>query len=85
LEKALFEISHTICMLLVLLKPKGPRMTRLAMALFSMIATILASVGVVVVLVAGYGTLLSIVTAAIVGLGLAVPVTWYVVNEIDNH
>lgn len=60
-------------------------MTRLAMALFSMIATILASVGVVVALVAGYGTLLPIISAAIAGLGLAVPVTWYVVKEIINH
>ena len=60
-------------------------MTRLAMALFSMIATILASVGVVVALVAGYGTLLPIVSAAIAGFGLAVPVTWYVVKEIISH
>ncbi|MBV1864186.1 MAG: CTP synthetase [Rhodobacteraceae bacterium] len=60
-------------------------MARLAMALFSMIATILASVGVVVVLVAGYGTLLPIISAAFAGLGLAVPVTWYVVKEFINH
>lgn len=60
-------------------------MKRLAMALFSMIGTILASVGVVVVLVAGFGGLVQILSAAFAGFALAIPVTWYVTREISKH
>ncbi|MEX5730022.1 hypothetical protein Ga0609869_003375 [Rhodovulum iodosum] len=55
---------------------------RLATLLFSMISSTLMGVGVVAVLVAGYGTLVPILAAAAVGFVLAVPVTWQVTRAL---
>jgi len=60
-------------------------MNRLGMALFSMISTILASVGVVVALVSGFDGLFQILGAALAGFVLAVPITWYVTREMTKH
>jgi hypothetical protein len=57
-------------------------MLRLAGILFSLIATTLAGTAIVVVLTAGFATLVPIVVAAAVGAVAAVPVTWFVTKAI---
>ena len=59
-------------------------MLRLASILFSMVATTLAGIAVMAVLVMGYDTLQPILIAAAVGFSLAIPVTWIVTNMIKN-
>lgn len=58
-------------------------MSRLMMTLFSMIATTLMGVGVVIALTTGYGTLRPIVIAAAVGFVLAIPVSWFVAKQLE--
>ncbi len=57
-------------------------MLRLASILYSIISTSLAGVGVIAVLVAGYGTLIPILAAAAVGAVLALPISWAVARQI---
>jgi predicted PurR-regulated permease PerM len=57
-------------------------MFRIALLLFSMIATTLAGSAVVVALTIGQDTLHPILTAAAVGFLLAVPVTWIVARQV---
>lgn len=57
-------------------------MTRLMMTLFSMIATTLMGVGVVIALTTGHGTLQPILMAAAIGFVLAVPVSWLVARQL---
>lgn len=57
-------------------------MLRLAMILYTLIATSLAGTGVIAVLVAGYGTLLPILVAAACGALLAAPVSWLVARRL---
>ncbi len=57
-------------------------MIRLAMVLFSLIATTLMGVAIVAVLVAGYDTLVPILIAAAVGFVISVPVSWLVADRI---
>lgn len=57
-------------------------MTRLMMTLFSMIATTLMGVGVVIALTTGHGTLQPILLAAAIGFVLAVPVSWLVARQL---
>jgi hypothetical protein len=57
-------------------------MTRVAMTIFSMVATTLMGIGVIAVLVMGYVSAQAIVAAALVGLVLALPVTWAVARAI---
>ncbi len=59
-------------------------MLRLASILFSMVATTLAGIAVMAVLVMGYDTLQPILIAAAVGFSLAIPVTWIVTKMIEN-
>lgn len=59
-------------------------MLRLASLLFSLIATSLAGTGVIIVLVAGYGTLTPILIAAATGFVLAAPVSWAVARQLYN-
>lgn len=59
-------------------------MPRLLMMIFSMVATTLMGVAVVVALVLGYDTLRPILTAAALGLLLALPVSWIVARQIDS-
>lgn len=56
---------------------------RLAMVLYSMIATAMAGTGVIAVLSMGYGTLWPILIAAAVGAALALPVAWVVARQIS--
>lgn len=58
-------------------------MSRLMMTLFSMIATTLMGVGVVIALTTGYDTLKPIVIAAVVGFVLAIPVSWFVAKQLE--
>lgn len=58
-------------------------MSRLMMTLFSMIATTLMGIGVIVALVTGYDTGRPIVIAALIGLILALPVSWYVAKQLE--
>lgn len=58
-------------------------MSRLMMTLFSMIATTLMGVGVVIALTTGYDTLQPIVIAAVVGFVLAIPVSWFVAKQLE--
>ncbi|MDF0601751.1 CTP synthetase [Psychromarinibacter sp. C21-152] len=57
-------------------------MLRLAMTLFSVIATTLMGSFVVVALVAGYDTLVPILVAAGAGFVAAVPVAWLVARQL---
>ena len=57
-------------------------MIRLALTLFSMIATSLAGIGVIVVLTLGHDTLVPILIGAAVGFFVAIPVTWIVAKKI---
>lgn len=57
-------------------------MSRLMMTLFSMIATTLMGVGVVIALTTGYGTLKPILIAAAIGFVLALPVSWWVARQL---
>lgn len=58
-------------------------MSRLMMTLFSMIATTLMGVGVVIALTTGYDTLQPIVIAAAVGFVLAIPVSWLIARQLE--
>ena len=57
-------------------------MLRLAGILYSLNATTFAGTGVIAVLTAGYGTLVSILMGAGLGALLALPVTWYVARAL---
>lgn len=57
-------------------------MTRVMMLLFSMIATTLMGIGVVIVLTAGVVTYAAIIAAAVVGFLLAIPVSWLVAKQL---
>lgn len=57
-------------------------MLRLAAVLFTLVSATLMGVGVVAVLVAGYGTTGPIVAAAAIGFVLAMPVSWKVARAI---
>lgn len=57
-------------------------MTRVALAIFSVIATTLMGIGIVAVLTMGYVTAQAIIAAAVVGFVLALPVTWMVARSI---
>ena len=60
-------------------------MLRLASMLYSLIATRLAGVGIIAVLVAGFGSVPAILTAAVVGAVAAVPVSWLVARQIVQN
>ena len=57
-------------------------MFRLAMTLYSIVAPRLAGVGVIIVLVAGYGTLMPILVSAAIGAFLGIPVAYLVAKAI---
>ncbi|MEL6508635.1 MAG: hypothetical protein AAFQ47_07555 [Pseudomonadota bacterium] len=57
-------------------------MFRLAMTLYSIVAPSLAGVGVIIVLVAGYGTLMPILVSAAIGALLGIPVAYLVAKAI---
>jgi predicted PurR-regulated permease PerM len=58
-------------------------MSRLMMILFSVIATTLMGVGIVIVLTTGHDTLRPIIVAAAIGLLLALPVSWLVARQLE--
>ncbi len=57
-------------------------MLRLASILYAIIATTLAGIGVIAVLVAGYDTLTPILGAAAVGAVAAIPASWGVARQL---
>lgn len=57
-------------------------MSRLFMLLFALIGPSLAGAGVIIVLSAGLVTLKPILTAAALGMALAVPVSWAVMRRL---
>ena len=59
-------------------------MSRLMMMLFSMIATTVMGIAIVVALVTGYDTLRPIVPAAAIGFVLAMPIAWFVAKQIEG-
>lgn len=59
-------------------------MTRLAGILFSLIATTLMGVGVVVALTIGKDTLQPILVAAAIGFVLSIPITWVIAKKITE-
>jgi uncharacterized protein with PQ loop repeat len=59
-------------------------MSRLMMILFSMIATTLMGIGIVIALVSGHDTLQPILIAAGIGFVLALPAAWYVAKQIER-
>ena len=58
-------------------------MTRLMMILFSMISTTLMGVFIVAALTTGYDTLNPILIAAAAGFVLAIPVSWWVAQQLE--
>lgn len=58
-------------------------MNRLMLTLFSMIATTLMGLGVIVALTTGNDTLNPILIAAAFGFVLAFPVTWIVARQME--
>jgi hypothetical protein len=60
-------------------------MFRIALLLFSMIATTLAGSGIVVALSLGYGTLVPMLAAAAAGFVAAFPATWLVARQIADR
>lgn len=59
-------------------------MHRLALILFLMIGTTLAGIGIVVALVLGLDTLTPVVTAALAGFFVAVPVTVVIARQLTS-
>ena len=57
-------------------------MLRLMLMLHGLIGTTLASVAVVVALVAGYGTLWPLLGAAVIGWLIGWPVSWYIARQM---
>ncbi|PCJ04354.1 MAG: hypothetical protein COB16_18950 [Rhodobacteraceae bacterium] len=57
-------------------------MLRLASILYSLIATSLAGIGVIIVLVAGFVSVPAIFGSAVVGAVIAIPVSWLVARQI---
>ena len=57
-------------------------MPRLMMILFSMVATTLMGVGVIIALTTGFVTLKPILLAAGVGFLLALPVSWLIAKQL---
>ena len=59
-------------------------MIRLALVLYSLIATTLAGTGVIAVLTAGYTTLVPILLSAGAGAILAIPVSLWVARAMER-
>ncbi len=57
-------------------------MVRISLLIFTIASTTLMGIAIIVVLSAGLGTAKPIIYAVIVGLVLAVPVTWIVAKKI---
>ena len=57
-------------------------MSRLMMILFSMVATTLMGVGVIIALTTGFVTLKPILLAAAIGFVLALPVSWLIAKRL---
>ncbi len=57
-------------------------MSRLMMILFSMVATTLMGVGVIIALTTGFVTLKPILLAAAIGFVLALPVSWLIAKQL---
>ncbi len=57
-------------------------MIRLALTLYTMAAPTLAGVGVVIALVAGYGTLVPLVVSAAIGFVFAFPAAYLVAKQL---
>lgn len=57
-------------------------MLRLSMLLFTIIATTLAGIAIVVALVLGHDTLTPILVAALTGFVLSVPASWMVARMV---
>lgn len=57
-------------------------MTRLASLMFTIVATTLAGIAVVIALVIGQDTLVPIVIAAATGFALGIPASWVIARQI---
>lgn len=60
-------------------------MLRLASILYSIISTTLAGIGIIAVLVAGFGTLAPILIAAGAGAVAALPVSWLLARQLVGN
>jgi len=59
-------------------------MLRLALLMYSFISATLAGIAIVVVLAAGYSTIMPIIYAAIAGFVIAFPVSWLVAKKVKS-
>jgi len=75
------HIPLPICKRKMQFTDEGP-MLRLASILYTLISTTFAGIGVIAVLVAGYGTLTPILISAAAGAVLALPVSWVVARQL---
>lgn len=59
-------------------------MPRLFPVFYSLVASTLAGVGVVIALVSGVAQLVPLIGAAVLGAAVAAPVTWIVARRMDG-
>jgi|GEM_PF-936101 putative flippase GtrA len=59
-------------------------MIRLASILYSIVATTLAGIGIIIVLVMGYVSFPAILISAAIGAAIAVPVSYVVARKITH-
>lgn len=59
-------------------------MLRLTLLMYSILSGTLAGTAIIAVLVAGYGTMMPIIYAAIAGFVLALPVSWGVAKKLSS-
>lgn len=59
-------------------------MLRLTLLMYSILSGTLAGTAIIAVLVAGFGTMMPIIYAAIAGFVLALPVSWGVAKKLSS-
>lgn len=59
-------------------------MLRLTLLMYSILSGTLAGTAIIAVLVAGYGTMMPIIYAAIAGFVLALPVSWAIAKKLSS-
>ncbi len=59
-------------------------MLRLTLLMYSFISATLAGIGIIVVLVLGYDTLMPIIYAAAFGFIVALPASWWVAKKVKQ-
>ncbi|KPU82548.1 CTP synthetase [Marinosulfonomonas sp. PRT-SC04] len=59
-------------------------MLRLTLLMYSILSGTLAGTAIIAVLVAGYGTKMPIIYAALAGFLVAIPISWLIAKKISD-